>query len=141
MSHMASVVARLRLAAASAAALTLIATSASCGGGFFLAIGFGVDTSSPPTGSLSAPSSAQRGQTIRLSAAASDDFGIDQVAFFRDEGVDTVLLGADGDSPYEQLTQIPLNAVGTVTYFATATDVDGNKTESASVSVIVAPTP
>ncbi len=141
MSHMASVVARLRLAAASAA-LTLFATFAGCGGGFILAFGtFGFEDTSPPTVSLSAPSSAQRGQTIRLSAAASDDFGIDQVAFFRDEGVDTVLLGADGDSPYEQLTQIPLDAVGTVTYLAVATDIDGNKTESARVSVIVAPTP
>ncbi len=133
MSLIASRVAGLRRAAA----WLVVGALGGCGGGVFLGFGeFGFD-SSPPSVSLSAPSSAQRGETIRLSAAAADDFGIDQVSFFRDEGVDTVLLGADGDAPYEQLTQIPLNAVGTVTYLAVARDVDGNTTQSARVAVTV----
>jgi hypothetical protein len=124
-----------RLAAAS---LTL--ALAGCGGGLFVGFGeVGFFDSSPPEVSLATASSARPGDTIRLSAAAADDFGIDQVAFFRDEGIDVVLLGADGDAPYEQDTQIPLNAVGSVQYFARATDIDGNVTQSATVSVTVVP--
>jgi len=125
---------RSRLAAAS-----LMFVLAGCGGGVFLGFGdFGFD-SSPPSVSLVTASSAQRGETVRLSAAAADDFGIDQVAFFREDGVDVVLLGADGTAPYEQDTQIPLNAVGSVHYFARATDFDGNVTQSATATVTVVP--
>jgi len=135
MSRLLRVVIGPRLAAAS---LTLVL--AGCGGGLFLGFGdVGFFDSSPPSVSLATANSAQRGQTVRLSAAAADDFGIDQVAFFRDEGIDVVLLGADGNAPYEQDTQIPLNAVGSVQYFARATDIDGNVTQSERVSVTVLP--
>ena len=130
MSSRRKAVTRARLTAGS-----LMFALAGCGGGFFLLFVESDFVSEPPSVSVTTATSAQRGETIRLSADAADDIGIDQVAFFRDEGVDGVLLGADGDAPYELDTQIPLTAVGTVQYFARATDLDGNVTRSATVSV------
>ena len=134
MSRLAWVVIRPRLLAA-----LIVCALAGCGGGLFVSFGdLGFD-STPPTVSLGTTSSATRGQTIRLVASAADDFGIDQVAFFRDEGVDSVLLGSDGSAPYELETQIPANAFGTVSYFARARDLDGNVTQSAPFTVTISP--
>jgi hypothetical protein len=128
-------VVRPRLGAAS-----LLLALAGCGGGFFFVgvgdIGF---DSSPPSVTLTTVDSAAPGETVRLSAAAADDFGIDQVAFYREEGIDLVVLSADGTAPYETDTQIPLNAISPVTYLAIATDIDGNSTQSPRVAVRVVP--
>jgi hypothetical protein len=121
-----------------AAALLLVAL-AGCGGGLYLTLGDSEFDSAPPSVSLATVSSASRGQNIRLAAAAADDFGIRQVTFYRDDGADGVLLGTDSGAPYESDTQIPADAVGTVSYFARATDFDGNVTQSTTVSVTVSP--
>jgi hypothetical protein len=135
MSRLHTAVVRPRFVAAS-----LLLALAGCGGGFFVAgigdIGF---DSAPPSVSLTTVDSAARGDTVRLSAAAADDFGIDQVAFFREEGIGLVVLSEDATPPYETDTQIPLNALGPVTYLAIATDIDGNSTQSPRVTVSVLP--
>jgi hypothetical protein len=125
---------------------------AGCGGGVSLGfgsggvgVGIGVGFSdpyydyddAPPRVSLVASSPvAAVGETIRLAAAASDDWGIDNVAFYlvRDDG-SAELLYADGSPPYEIDTSVPPSALGYVRYFATVTDSAGQRRSSADVTV------
>jgi hypothetical protein len=120
-------------------ALALVAATG-CGGGFYFNFGsdFGFGDGVTPDVSLaSAPTSAAPGQSVRLVAAASDDVGIDRVAFYRvDADVDT-LLGSDGSAPYEWDAPIPANAAGSLQFFAIATDVAGNTARSAALVVLV----
>jgi Bacterial Ig domain len=120
------------LAAAAIAAATLVG---GCGGGLYLTLG---PADNPPNVSLAAsPASAARGETIGLIAAASDDFRVVEVAFYRaDIGGDT-LLGRDSSAPYALTTVVPAGASGTVSYFARATDDAGQVGESQAVSVVV----
>jgi len=73
---------------------------AGCGGGFFFSVGDGFD-GDPPSVSLAAPATASAGQTIRLTAAAADDVGVERVVFHRVDGTNVVQLGTDFRSPYE----------------------------------------
>lgn len=109
-----------------------------CGGGLFVGFGNGFFDDQPPSVSLTSVASALPGQTVRLSAAAADNFGIEQVAFFREDLPDTVSLGTDGAAPYEIDTQIPVGANGSVRYFARAMDIDGNVTQSATITIAIA---
>jgi hypothetical protein len=141
---------RMAIAAASLAALLALG---GCGGGVSvgfggggvgvgIGVGFdltddGYDGDAPPRVSLVASSPvAAVGETIRLAAAASDDWGIDNVAFYlvRDDG-SAELLYADGNPPYEIDTAVPPSALGVVRYFATATDLAGQRRSSADVTV------
>jgi len=116
----------------------LLALSA-CGGGLFLQLGDGFDDSPPSVSLAASPSSAAPGQTVRLVAAAADDFGIAQVAFFRNDGGTSTSLGVDCCAPYELDTQLPPGAAGSVQFFARATDDAGRVTQSEPVSVAVVP--
>ena len=115
-----------------AAALALLA---GCGGGVYLSLGGSFDE--PPTVSLVASvSSAVPGQAVRLAAAASDDHGVDQVAFFRIENDSSQTpLGVDFSPPYELDTLVPATARLQVRYFARATDTAGQRRESATVTI------
>jgi hypothetical protein len=106
-----------------------------CGGGLYLTLG---SVDNPPSVSLAAsPASAARGDAIGLIAAASDDYRVVEVAFYRvDSGGDT-LLGRDSSAPYALTTVIPAGASGAVSYFARATDDAGQVGESQTVSVVV----
>jgi len=120
------------LSAAAVAAATLVG---GCGGGLYLTLG---PADNPPNVSLAAsPATAARGETIGLIAAASDDYRVVEVAFFRvDAGGDT-LLGRDSSAPYALTTVIPAGASGAVSYFARATDDAGQVGESRTVTVAV----
>jgi hypothetical protein len=124
------------------AAAALLAC-AGCGGGLFLNVGgsFGDgfdDGNGPDVNLASAATSASPGQTVHLVAAASDDVGIDSVAFYRADLQSDTLLGSDGNAPYEWDAQIPGGAAGgAVQFFAIATDVAGNRSRSASVVINV----
>jgi hypothetical protein len=111
---------------------------AGCGGGFFFSVGNGFD-GDPPSVSLAAPDTAAAGQTIRLTAAAADDVGVESVAFHRVDGANVVQLGTDFQSPYQIDVAIPAGAGGVIEFFASATDVEGHVIDSAPVVVTIVP--
>jgi hypothetical protein len=111
---------------------------AGCGGGVFVGINDRLD-SRPPTVSLAGPSTAMAGQLVRLTAAAADDHGVEQVAFYRVEGTGEVRLAIDENAPYEIETTMPLTAPATLRFFARAIDVEGNLTQSSTIIVQVTP--
>jgi hypothetical protein len=124
---------RLRLLACLAGALL-----AGCGGGVYLGFGWDFGDGFAPSVSLAvSPTEAAPGQVVALAAAASDFDGIDQVTFYRlDGGVATPLAG-DGRAPYSLQTAIPLDASGSVSYFARAIDNSGDRADSNVVTVTV----
>jgi hypothetical protein len=120
---------------------TLVATSlcaalAACGVGVSLGIGPNDD---PPSVSLAAaPQEAAPGERIGLVAAASDDYVVREVQFFRiDAGGDT-LIGRDSSAPYAVETALPAGATSAaVRYFARAVDDAGQEADSQEVMVTV----
>jgi hypothetical protein len=127
-------------------ALTPFLLLAGCGGGVWLGVcdgcdgGDGVDD--PPSVALVAsPAQARSGDTVRLAAAASDDFAVREVEFYRLDALgNATRLDTDTTSPYELDTTIPGGSGGaTVRYFARATDDRRQRTDSAEVAVSVLP--
>lgn len=116
---------------------------AGCGGGFFVGSDFdgdGFDDDDPPSVELVvSPDTAAPGDTVRLLAAATDDFGIERVAFFRIDGALSTLIDEDEDSPFQLDTALPNSATGTVQFFARATDDAGQSRDSTVVSVSIDP--
>jgi hypothetical protein len=113
---------------------------AGCGGGIFLGVELGGSSDRPPSVALSAAGSeAAANDTVRLAAAASDDFGVDSVAFYRQEAVGpATLLASDTRSPYQIDTLIPASPAGTVwRYFARAFDGAGQHSDSEVVEITV----
>jgi hypothetical protein len=119
------------------ALLPLLAIAlAACEAGLYFGIGPDDD---PPTVSLAATAtSAAPGERIGLVAAASDDYRIDDVSFYRVEsnGGNT-LLARDSSEPYSVETLMPSGVTGTVSFFARARDDAGQERDSALVSVAV----
>jgi Big-like domain-containing protein len=109
----------------------------SCGGG--ISVGFGCcgDFDDFPSVSLAASvDTAQAGDPIRLSAAASDDFGVDFVIFYRLESDGSATrLGSDGVGPFQWDTTMPSTTAASVQFFARAVDGAGQASDSALVSV------
>ena len=106
-----------------------------CNVGGFISFGPGDD---PPSVSLAAsPSSATRGETVGLVAAASDDYLVVEVAFYRLDGSSITLLGRDNSAPYTLDTVVPAGAGLEVRYLARAVDDAGQRGESQPVSVAV----
>ena len=116
------------LALAAAAMLT------GCNVGAYIHIGPNDD---PPSVSLAAsPATASRGETIGLVAAASDDYRVVEVEFYRlDAGGSSSFLGRDGSAPYALETAVPATASGDVRYVARAIDDAGQVGESQAVVV------
>ena len=110
-----------------------------CGGGLYLGIGSG-DGDRPPTVALAASASeGLAGAVVRLVAAATDDFGVDEVTFLRREasGGDAV-LASDSAEPYQHDITLPGVAAGTVLrYLARARDGAGQSSDSAVVEITV----
>ena len=118
---------------------------AGCGGGVWLGVCDGCDDDGdddPPSVALVvSPAQARSGDTVRLAAAASDDFAVREVEFYRLDALGNgVRLDTDTVSPYELDTTIPTGSGGsTVRYFARAIDDRHQRTDSASASVSVLP--
>jgi hypothetical protein len=120
--------------------LGLVSTGlASCGGGLVISLG-GYNDDPPDVSLVASVSQARAGDVVQLSAAASDDYGVDIVEFIRIEpdGRQT-RLGTDGRSPWTLDTMMPdvlaSSGSSTVRYLARATDGAGQSTESATVTV------
>lgn len=108
-----------------------------CGGGLFVSVG--PDDDAPAVALTASNFSPRPGQTVRLAAAASDDYGVKSVALYRleDDGR-TTLLGNDDEAPYQFDTVVPLVDTGTqLRYFARAVDGAGHRSDSAPVVLIV----
>ena len=117
------------------AALLSAAGLVACGVGLSYGIGPGDD---PPSVSLAAaPQAAAPGERIGLVAAASDDYAVREVLFFRIDAGAVTLLGRDSSAPYAMETTLPAGAVGTVRYVARAVDDAGQEGESQIVVVSV----
>ena len=107
----------------------------SCGGGFF--IGDGIDLDGPDVSLIADKSTVLVGDSVKLTAAAADAGGIDEVAFYRlDNGVET-RLGSDGRSPYEWTVQAPDDGRNTLQVFARATDEAGNTADSSTLTITI----
>jgi Bacterial Ig domain len=120
-------------------ALLAVLGLGACGGGFYLGYEYGLDNTPPSVSLAVANTSVRAGDVLRVSAAAADDNGIDNVAFYRLDGNGAVLLGSDGRDPYEWQVTVPSDGRTVLTLFARATDWDGNRADSAAVSVNVLP--
>ena len=117
------------LVIASAAALT------ACGIG--VSLGIGPDDDPPSVSLAAAPAEAAPGERIGLVAAASDDYVVREVQFYRvDPGGDR-LLGRDGSEPFALETSLPTDAPSQVRYFARAVDDAGQEADSREVVVAV----
>lgn len=111
---------------------------AGCGGGVYLE--FGDEDDLPPVVELAvASTTAPAGSTVRLVAAAADEYGIDYVSFYRYDGNTAVRLGSDTSAPYEWALRVPDDGRGSVTVFARAVDEAGNRADSNLVSIAVTP--
>jgi len=123
-----------RGAAAAALALCL----ASCGGG--VSFGFGGFDDPPSVSLATSVDAAHAGDTVRLVAAASDDFGVDFVVFYRLESDgSTTRLGEDGVGPFQWDATMPSTSATRVQFFARAVDGAGQASDSALVSVSLIP--
>lgn len=120
-------------------ALGTAAGLAACGGGFYLGVDYSYDNTDPSVSLAVGSTSVRAGDVLRISAAAVDDSGIDSVAFYRDDGSGIVLLGSDGRAPYDWELTVPNDGRTVLTLFARATDWNGNRADSARVSVNVTP--
>ena len=116
-------------------ATALCAALAACGVG--VSLGIGPDDDPPSVSLAAAPSEAAPGERIGLVAAASDDYVVREVLFYRiDAGGDT-LIGRDGCEPYAIETTLPAGTASTVRYFARAVDDAGQESDSQEVVVSV----
>jgi len=99
-----------------------------------------VQDTTPPTVKLAAPAQVVVGGTLRLSATASDNVGVFQVAF----SVDGVQVGVATAAPYEAQFALPPEklAGATVHVEAQAKDFAGLvASDAADVAVVAAPPP
>jgi hypothetical protein len=122
------------------AGLSCAAALSGCGGGLYLGFELGGPSDQPPSVAITAAvTEAPAGTLVRLVAAASDDFGVDSVAFYRTDGAGAAtLLDTDLQQPYQVDTVIPASPVGTVwRYFARAFDAAGHHTDSDAVEITV----
>lgn len=119
------------------ALLASAAALAGCGGGLW--IGYSdVDDDPPEVSLVAGSSSAEPGELLRLSAAASDDGFVERVRFYRiDDDGSTLFLGDDFGSPYQVETTMPSTTAARVRYFARAFDDFGQWRDSDVVSVTV----
>jgi hypothetical protein len=116
-----------------AVALAGGALLAACG----ISIGFGPNDDPPSVSLAAAPQQAAPGARIGLVAAASDDFAVREVQFYRIDIGGNTLLGRDSSAPYALETTLPMGVSGEVRYFARAVDDAGQESESQVVAVTV----
>jgi hypothetical protein len=122
-------------------AVLAAAALAGCGGGVWFGIdgGFDDDDDAPTVALAASAPAARPGEVVQLVAAASDDFGVDHVAFYRLEAAGgTTLLGRDTAAPYTLDVLVQAGTAG-ASYFAQAVDDVGQASDSAVVSVTTLP--
>ncbi len=129
-------------------ALTLSTGLAGCGGGLAVGLDLGYggvyyetdlsDDDRPPSVSIAASANIARvGDAVRLIAAASDDYGVRAVEFFRVDESSATLLARVGAAPYQIDTVVPLTNANAVFYMARAIDDVGQYRDSSFVTVTI----
>ena len=93
-----------------------------CGGGLYIGWGDYGDTIAPSVSIAAGQTSVAAGGVLRVAAAASDESGIDSVAFYRLDGDVATRLGSDGGEPYQWDVAVPADGRTTVSVFARARD-------------------
>ena len=119
------------LASVLCAALALAACGVSVG------LGIGPDDDPPSVSLAASPTVAAPGAVIALVAAASDDYVVSEVRFYRVDALGSTLLGRDSDAPFALETVLPGAAATEVRYFARAVDDAEQVGESQAVAVAV----
>ena len=106
---------------------------ASCGGGISIGIGGGYDfdDAAPSVTIAASLPTVVAGRSVVLVAAASDNDGIDVVAFFRLDGGIPQPLGTLARPPFELAVTAPDDGRTTLRVFARAIDFSGNRGDSA----------
>ncbi len=119
--------------------LAAAAVLVGCGGG--VAIGFGGGEnfdSSPPSVSIAASSlSVAAGQQVTLIAAASDESGIDAVAFYRLDPGEQRVLGTLARPPYTLSVTAPSDGRSVMQVFARAIDNVGKRADSQIIDIAI----
>lgn len=132
--------ARMKRRTWSAALLPMAAAAllVACGGGLYIGID-GSDFDDPPDVSLVVDAtSASEGRTLRFSAAASDDHGVDRVELYRrDRDGSLQLIGIDRGPPWEWAYLVGATPRGELEFFARAVDFAGQRSDSNPVRVTV----
>jgi hypothetical protein len=131
----------LRLRFAILACATALLDSA-CGGGVaFVSFKSGGGGDEPPHVSLTSSTSVGRaGDPVRLTAAASDDFGVDRVELFHAEsGGSATRLATDRSAPYAFDVVLADSGAGQARYFARAVDDVGQSTDSETLAITLRP--
>jgi hypothetical protein len=124
------------------AALAPLLLATACGGGFYFGSGDFDDGSAPTVSIEASASTVPAGQSVTLVASASDNEGVDSVAFYRvDNETTNTLLGSDGSSPFQLNATAPTDGRTTLVVFARATDSSGNTTDSSTIAITVTVTP
>jgi Bacterial Ig domain len=129
-------------------ALTLPLALAGCGGGLVVGLDLGYggvyyetdlsDNDNPPSVSIAASASSARvGDAVRLIAAASDDYGVRVVEFFRVDENRATLLASVSAPPYQIDTVVPATNASAVFYMARAVDDAGHYRDSTFVTVTI----
>ncbi len=120
-------------------AICAAATLGGCGGGVTIGFGSGTDfDSSPPSVSIAASSqSVTAGQQVTLIAAASDESGIDVVAFFRIDPGEQRPLGTFSRPPYTLAIAAPDDGRTVMRVFARAIDNVGKRADSEVIEIII----
>jgi hypothetical protein len=128
------VTARAAYGWATRAACALLAAAVSgCG----LSIDIGPNDDPPNVSLAAAPSEGSPGERIGLVAAASDDYVVREVLFFRIDSGGNTLLGRDSSAPYALETLLPAGVAGQARYVARAVDDAGQEGESGVVVVTI----
>ncbi|UBV42293.1 pre-peptidase C-terminal domain-containing protein [Deinococcus taeanensis] len=93
------------------------------------------DATKPAVTLTAAPTTVNASRAITLTATATDNVGVSQVAFYRG----TTLISTDTTAPYTATDNVTSAQNGTLTYRAVASDAAGNTAEaSATVTVAIA---
>ena len=120
------------------AATALLVLLASCGGGGY--VDTALPAAPPPQMALAvSPTVAQRGEPLQLVGAVTAGNGIDYVTFYRIDYGTPVVLGSVAQPPAQWVTSVPINAGGSVSYFARVHDLAGYYADSPVVTVAVYP--
>lgn len=123
----------VRLAAAASLSVALLA---GCGGS--LSIGIGDDWDDPPEVEIdTAVDRVAPGGVLRVVAAATDDYGVDDVEFYRRDDDRWTLIVRDRSRPFDADVPVPDDGRTEIEVFARATDDAGQSRDSASLVVAV----
>lgn len=119
-------------------ALGLSLTLGGCSGSLFI----GVDNrhdGPPPTIALTAtPSSLTQAGTLTLGTSITASAPLAEVRFYQTTARGAVLLGTRTLDPFQFTLAIDRTSNGTLAFYATAIDANGQSADSATITVVVA---